>query len=116
MGTATTTIYCPVCNRDVPISETQAPLHGGEAPLADAPQLVCLGYGSPCSGTKCPVTGLPSVVMGVQLARSGMTPEEGWRIIRMRCDGCDRITEMEVIDGSYASCSECMTTNRWSQA
>lgn len=75
----------------------------------------CLTFGSRCAESRCPISGLPSVVMGVRLARSGMTPENEWRTINMRCDGCDQITEMEVLDNVHAFCPICQTTNRWFQ-
>jgi hypothetical protein len=108
---ATTTVYCPLCGKDVPFTETQAPLHAGEAPLPDAPQALCLGFGEQCSGVRCPVSGALAVVMGVQLAKSGLEPETGWRTVHQTCDGCGNLAQMKVIDDLYASCEQCGTTN-----
>jgi hypothetical protein len=110
---STSTVYCTTCAKDVHLACTVAPTHLGEANLPDAPQLVCLSFGSRCAGGRCPISSLPAVVMGVQLARSGMEPEEPWRTIRMHCEGCERVTAMEVLDNVHAFCPECGSTNRW---
>jgi hypothetical protein len=112
---STTTAYCPVCDRHVPLTETLAPLHEGEANLPDAPQLVCRAFGDRCTGAACPVSGYPSVVMGVRLARSDLRPDRDWLIIERDCNGCGRFTEMRAVDRTYAVCSECGTTNRWGE-
>lgn len=106
------TVYCTVCDKQVQLSCTASPLHEGEANLRDE-ELVCLTFGARCAAGRCPISGLPSVVMGVRLARSGMEPEEPWRTIRMRCDGCEQVTEMKILDNVHASCPVCGTTNRW---
>jgi hypothetical protein len=105
-------IYCEVCQRQVPFTETAAPLHDSEASLPDAPQTVCLGFGQRCAHARCPVSGLPSVVMGVQLARSGLPPLEPWPLLEAECVGCGRVTEMEIVDSNYAFCPSCGTTHR----
>jgi phage FluMu protein Com len=107
------TVYCPSCDKDVHVTLTPAPLHGGTSNIPDAPELVCLTFGSSCSSGRCPVSGLPSLVMGVRLARSGIDPDEPWSTIRVRCETCERVTEMEVLDDLHAFCPECQTTNRW---
>lgn len=107
----TSTVYCTACNRHVQVTQTPAPLHSGEANLGED-ELVCLTYSPCCPPEKCPVANLPSVVMGVRLARSGMTPEKAWRTIRMHCDGCDGDSELEVLDSAYAFCPTCGTTSR----
>lgn len=112
---STSTVYCEACDRDVHLTCTAEPLHQGEANLPDSPELVCLTFGSRCSGSRCPISGLPSVVMGVRLARSGLPAEERPRRITMRCDGCEAISEMDVLDNVYAYCPGCGTTNRWFQ-
>jgi hypothetical protein len=110
---STSTVYCPACDKDVHLACTAAPLHEGEANLSDGNELVCLTFGSRCTAGKCPISGLPSVVMGVRLAKSGLEPDEPWRTIRMRCDGCEQVTEMEILDNVSAFCPVCNTTNHW---
>jgi hypothetical protein len=108
----TLTVYCSACDKDVHVTRTPAPLHSGEANLEEE-QLVCLAYGPRCPLDKCPVANLPSVVMGVRLARNGLHPEHGWRTMRMRCDGCETEAELEVLDDLYAYCTICGTTTQW---
>lgn len=110
---STSTVYCTACDKQVHLTCTAAPLHEGEANLPDAPELVCLTFGSRCAAGRCPISGLPSVVMGVRLAKSGLEPDEPWRTLRMQCDGCGRVTDQEVLDNVHAFCPVCGTTNRW---
>jgi hypothetical protein len=109
----TMTVFCSACEKDVHLACTAEPLHQGEANLPDGSELVCLTFGARCTAGRCPISGLPSVVMGVRLARSGLPAEEAWRTIHLRCEACDIITEMEVIDNVHAFCPVCQTTNRW---
>jgi len=112
---STSTVFCDVCDRDVHLTCTAEPLHQGEANLPDAPELVCLTFGSRCAGNRCPISGLPTVVMGVRLARSQVPAEEPQRTIHMHCGGCEQLTEMNILDNVYAFCPACGTTNRWFQ-
>lgn len=104
--------FCPRCSRDVTVAITPAPLHAGHATLPDFGEVVCLDFGTQCTGTMCAAFGLPRVVMGVRLARSGMRPERLPKI-RALCDGCGRLVEMSVVDPSHAHCPECSTVNTW---
>ena len=69
------TAYCSACDQDVRVVVTDAPAHEGQAPLADA-QVVCLDFGARCTGSMCPMFGLPRILMGVRLAQSGL-PQRG---------------------------------------
>lgn len=104
---------CPACNGTVRITSTPIPVHGGQASLPDAGQLVCLDFGEQCQGhPDCAVTGLPRMVMAVRLARAGLRPEEEWQTVTARCNGCGQVTDMEILDDEYAYCPLCETTNR----
>jgi hypothetical protein len=107
------TAYCTACQAEVHLTLTPAPVHGGTSSLPDGNQLVCLTFGSRCAGGACPIGGVPSVVMGVRLARSGFDPDESWKLIHMHCASCGRVTEMEVLDNVHAFCPICETTSRW---
>jgi hypothetical protein len=65
-------LYCSACGREVRVAWTSAPLHGGQATLPDAPELICLDLEQNCSNSTstCPVTGLSRVVMSMRRARS----------------------------------------------
>ena len=91
---------------------TPMPLHGGQGTLPDAPDVVCLDFGERCTGQFCPMFGLPRMMMGVRLARSELRPD-GWTTVEAYCEGCERVTEMEVVDGTHAFCPVCHTTNRF---
>lgn len=102
--------YCPACQRHVELAWTPAPLHEGEANLADE-GMVCLHLSDSCPGGACPLSQLPRIVMAVRLARSGL--REKWPNTRLRCEGCGEVTEMEVLDDSHLLCTVCGTTNPW---
>lgn len=107
-------MYCPKCDHDVTIAVTPAPLHGGQPHAGDMidAEVVCLDFGPGCQGTMCSIFGLPRVVMGVRLARSGLRPE-GLETVRALCDGCTRLVELEVVDETHAHCPDCGTINIW---
>jgi hypothetical protein len=109
----TTTMFCNACQKDVSVTCSPQPLHEGHANLSDSHQLLCFEFSTRCPTGRCPVSGLPSVVMGVRLARSGLQPENGWETIHMHCKSCEAITEMEVLDNVHAFCPACGTTSRW---
>ena len=111
-GPETRKTYCPRCNDDVTVTVTAAPLHDGHASIPDAGNVVCLDFGKQCSGPMCATFGLPRVVMGVRLARSGMRPERLPRV-KAVCDGCGRLVTMDVVDDTHAHCPECATVNTW---
>ncbi len=50
--------------------------------------------------------------MGVRLARSGLKPGP-WTTVTAPCQGCGELSELQVLDESYAYCPLCGTTNRW---
>ena len=104
--------YCPRCNTDVTVAVTPAPLHDGHATIPDAGDVVCLDFGAQCSGPMCGTFGVPRVVMGVRLARSGMRPER-LPTVHAVCDGCGRLVRMEVVDATHAHCPDCATVNTW---
>lgn len=106
------TLHCPKCQQDVTVAFTPAPLHGGHANLPDAGEAVCLDFGPDCSGSRCAVFGIPRVVMGVRLARSGLRPEQLERV-RALCDGCQRVSELQIVDETHALCPDCGAVNRW---
>lgn len=104
--------YCRRCNRDVTVAISPAPLHEGQANLPDGGHVVCLDFGPECTGPICATFGVPRVVMGVRLARSGLRPER-LPAIKAVCDGCGRLVSMEVVDDTHAHCPECATINIW---
>ena len=50
--------------------------------------------------------------MGVRLARSHMN-DEAFKTIHARCEGCGEVSDLEVLDDTFALCTLCNTTNRW---
>lgn len=103
-------IYCAGCDRDVRIVLTAEPVHEGQANLADA-EPVCLEIGDSCTGSLCPIFALPPEDMKARLARSGFDTG-GLRHLRAHCDGCDRATDMVVLNRELCHCTECHTANR----
>ncbi len=108
----TRNLYCPKCKHDVSVTLTQAPLHRGHANVADGAEVVCLDFGPQCDGSLCSVFGLPRVVMGVRLARTGLRPEQ-FETVRALCDGCHRVVSLGVVDDTHAHCPDCGTVNTW---
>lgn len=102
--------YCSACDQQVRITVTPAPLHGGHASLPDS-EVVCLDFGEKCTGSMCPMFGLPSILMGVRLARSGLHHKE-WSTVDALCEGCGRVMPLEVLGPDTAYCEVCGTTNR----
>ena len=108
----TQSAFCPRCQRPVHLTWTTAPVHEGHAPLPDGPQLICLDLDEGCQcQDACPVSHLAPIVMEVRLARSGL--REDWPTTRVKCRGCERVTEMQILDDVHLLCTECGTTNPW---
>ena len=103
--------FCPRCEGAVKVTVTETALDG-QANLSDS-QVVCLDFHEKCAEGECPLYGLPGIVMGVRLARSGMRPIGEWTTVNGVCDGCGNAVELEVLDATYAYCPMCGTTNQW---
>ncbi len=109
----TETAFCSGCGHKVRLVFTDPPPRSGHANLKDDAEVVCLDYdGEACSGGRCPMTGKPSIVMGVRLAKSHMN-DEAFEHVHARCEGCGEISDLEVLDERYALCTLCNTTNTW---
>lgn len=103
--------YCPNCDKRVRVTVTDGALDG-QANVSDS-EVVCLDFHEKCAEGTCPLYGLPGIVMGVRLARSGMKPIGEWDTVTGVCEGCGNVTRMEILDDTYAYCPECGTTNHW---
>ena len=104
--------FCSGCNHMVRLVFTDPPPRSGHANLRDEAEIVCLDYNETCPGGKCPNTGKPGIVMGVRLAKSHMN-EEAFETLHARCEGCGEISDLEILDDTFALCTLCNTTNRW---
>lgn len=103
--------YCSACDQDVRVVITDAPVHSDQAPVTPA-EIVCLDFGERCTGSMCPMFGLPRILMGVRLARSGLRPE-AFRTVSAPCQDCGAAVEMQILDEEYAHCPSCGARNRW---
>ena len=103
--------YCSARDQNVRVAMTEEPAHDGQANLHDV-EVICLDYGEQCTGDFCPAFGLPRVLMGVRLARIGEANATLPTIVA-KCQGCDELTSLKVIDPTLVVCSNCGTTNRW---
>ncbi len=108
----TQTAYCSGCGHQVRLALTDAPLRDGQANLPDGAEVVCLDFRAECSAGRCPATGRPGIVMGVRLARSHLN-QGAFKTIQARCEYCEQVSEMEVLDATFAVCPLCGATNRW---
>ncbi len=108
----TETAYCSGCGHQVRLAFTDAPPHDGQANLPDGAEVVCLDFHEECSTGRCPATGKTGVVMGVRLAKSHLN-DGAFRTIQARCEFCENVTDLEVLDQNFAVCSLCGATNRW---
>ncbi len=104
--------YCTQCEKDVRFVITPAHEHHGHANLPDGNQVVCLDFGRGCDGGLCPLSGLPPMVMGVRLARSGEDKAEPWNLVHAVCEECSFPTEFKVLDDQTGLCSVCGSVNR----
>ncbi len=104
--------YCSGCDHKIRLVFTDPPPHTGQAPPRDGAEIVCLDYKEACAAGQCPATGKPGIVMGVRLAKSHMN-DESFATIHARCDGCGEVSDLEVLDDTFALCTLCNTTNRW---
>jgi len=105
--------YCSACDHQVRIAVTPGSAYSGQAPVADAPDVVCLDFGERCSGAMCPMIGLPRILMGIRLAQSGLADE--WQTFRAPCQSCGDTVDFEVLDASFAICPRCSARHRWLQ-
>jgi hypothetical protein len=103
--------YCSACDQEVHIAVTPEPLHGGQAVLPEN-DVVCLDFGSKCTGSLCPMFGLPRIMMGIRLAKSGLRPQ-AFHTINAPCQACGTLTDLQLIDDEFALCPVCGTSNRW---
>lgn len=103
--------YCSARDQNVRVAMSEEPTHEGQANLHDV-EVICLDYGENCTGDFCPAFGLPRVLMGVRLARSGEA-RDSLPAITAKCQGCDALTALTVVDEKVAVCTVCGSTNRW---
>lgn len=106
------TAYCSGCGHQIRLVFTDPPPHDGQANLREEAEIVCLDFGEGCAAGSCPATGKPGIVMGVRLAKSHLN-DAAFRVIHARCEGCGQVSDLEVLDGTFALCPLCDTTNRW---
>jgi hypothetical protein len=105
--------FCPQCDTPLHVTITPGPtVQGGQATLSDA-QVVCLDFRDKCTEGSCPLCDVAGIVMGVRLARSGLKPISEWDTVIGVCSGCEEAVELELLDGTYAYCPQCGTTNQW---
>ncbi|HSW31345.1 MAG TPA: hypothetical protein VLH75_17795 [Longimicrobiales bacterium] len=104
--------HCAGCGHKVRLVFTDPPPHDGQANLREDAEIVCLDYKEGCTAGVCPNTGRPGIVMGVRLAKSHMN-DGAFKTLHARCEGCGQVTDLEVLDGTFALCPLCNTTNRW---
>lgn len=104
-------VFCPGCSRSIRLVEP--PEHrDGQANLPEGLDAVCLDFGAGCTDGRCPITGVPGIVMGVRLARSHLDDDRFQRVTT-RCQACGNVADLEVLDADYAFCPICETTSRW---
>ena len=104
--------FCSGCGHQVRLVFTDPPPRDGHANLRDGAEIICLDYKEGCSAGKCPATGKPGIVMGVRLAKSHMN-DEAFETIHARCEGCGEVSDLEVLDDTFALCPGCNTTNKY---
>lgn len=104
------TAYCSACDQDVRVVVTDPPVHADQAPI-EGGEVVCLDFGERCTGSMCPMFGLPRMLMAVRLARSGLRPD-AFRTVKAPCQDCGEVVDLQVLDGSYTHCPACGSRNR----
>ncbi len=104
--------YCSGCGHQVRLVLVDAPPHDGQANLPDGAEVVCLDFHEGCSEGRCPTTGKKGIVMGVRLAKSHLN-DAAFKTVRGRCEFCEEVADLEVLDSTFAVCPLCGATNRW---
>ena len=104
--------YCSGCGQHVRLNFTDPPPRDGQANLREGAEIICLDYREGCTAGKCPNTGKPGIVMGVRLAKSHLN-DAAFKTIHARCEGCGQVSDLDVLDDTFAFCTLCNTTNRW---
>lgn len=56
--------------------------------------------------------GLPSIMMGVRLARSGLRPE-AFQVVPGPCPDCGEVVELKVLNRDFVYCPACGGRSRW---
>jgi DNA-directed RNA polymerase subunit RPC12/RpoP len=102
--------YCSACDQDVRVVITDTPLFSDQAPV-EGGQLVCLDFGARCTGSMCPMFGLPSMLMAVRLARSGLRPD-AFRTVKAPCQDCGLTSELQILSDNEAHCPACGSRSR----
>jgi hypothetical protein len=106
----THTAYCSACDSDVHVVITDAPVHSDQAPVGAA-EVVCLDFGNRCTGSMCPMFGLPRILMGVRLAKSGLRPA-AFQTVTAPCPECGATDELQVIEHNFVLCAACGSRSR----
>lgn len=104
--------YCSHCQKLVEVGLSPAPAHRRVTDLPPEQELVCLDFGTGCSGNLCPLSGLPSLVMGVRMQRAPDAPDPEKHRVLTACHECGVEMEMPVLDESHARCPSCGVTNK----
>lgn len=104
--------FCSGCGHKVRLVFTDPPPHSGHANLEDGAEIVCLDYQEACAGGKCPNTGKSGIIMGVRLAKSHLN-DEAFKTVHARCEACEGVADLEILDDTFALCPLCNTTVRW---
>lgn len=105
------TAYCSACDQDVRVVVTDAPVYSDQAPVS-GPEVVCLDFGQRCTGAMCPMFGLPSIMMGVRLASSGLRPD-AFATVTTQCRECNETVDLQIINDEYTYCPACGSRSRW---
>jgi hypothetical protein len=107
----TQTAFCSACDQDVSVVITDPPVMAEQAPTGGG-DVVCLDFGSRCTGSMCPMFGLPRILMGVRLAQSGLRPE-AFKTVNAPCQDCGTVVDLQLIDANTALCPACNSRSRW---
>ncbi len=102
-------VFCSACDRDVNVVITDEPSQDGHANLHDA-EVVCLEIGERCTGNLCPIGAAPPTVMAARLVHNGLQTAMH-PLIPLTCEKCDGVTTHVLIDGHFATCTECHATS-----
>jgi hypothetical protein len=106
-----TTMYCSGCDREVPIVVTDAAGDDAQANVTGS-ERVCLGVGTHCTESLCPLGTTDPAAMVHRLIRHGL-PTEHLAKATGACDACGLETEFALVGETLASCLVCGTTRPW---
>jgi hypothetical protein len=106
------TAFCTQAGKTVRVIPEQGAEQSDGQP-SSMESAICLDMNHRCVAANCAVTHVPTPLMALRLARSGVAGP--MHHATARCPDCERETVHKVVASVQAICSECGGARRWSE-